>query len=200
LSSVVSKIFEMCLLDSYSDILYSDDLQFGFKKGLGCSNAIYSVKSVCDYYISRGSTVNICCLDISKAFDKVNHYILFCKLMNRKAPVEFIDVLLNWYSRCTYCVRVGMVLSQEFRSVCGVRQGGVLSPILFAIYMNDIVTQLKAKRLGCCIGDLYVGCVMYADDLILMTSSLIMLQKMIDVCVVEATNELDMAFNAKNQL
>lgn len=197
LSSTISKVFEMCLLEMYGNVLYSEDLQFGFKKNLGCNNAIYTVKSLCDYYTSRGSTVNVCCLDMSKAFDKVNHYSLFCKLMNRKTPVEFINVLINWYSRCTYCVRVGMVLSHEFRSVCGVRQGGVLSPLLFAVYVNDIIVQLRAKRLGCCIGDLYLGCVMYADDLILMSSSLTVLQKMIDVCVSEATSELDMSFNAK---
>jgi len=40
--------------------------------------------------------------------------------MNRKTPVEFINVIINWYSRCTYCVRVGMVLSPKCRSVCGV--------------------------------------------------------------------------------
>ena len=75
----------MCLLEMYGNVLYSEDLQFGFKKNLGCNNAIFTVKSLCDY---RGSTVNVCCLDMSKAFDKVNHYSLFCKLMNRKTPVE----------------------------------------------------------------------------------------------------------------
>ena len=94
-------------------VLYSEDIQFDFKKNLGCNNAIFTVKSLCDYYTSRGSTVNVCCLDMSK----VNHYSLFYKLMNRKTPVEFINVLINWYSRCTYCVRVGIVLSHEFRSV-----------------------------------------------------------------------------------
>jgi len=42
--------------------------------------------------------------------------------MNCKAPVEFIAVLFNWYSRCTYCVRMGMVWFQEFRSICVVRR------------------------------------------------------------------------------
>jgi len=71
-----------------------------------------------------------------------------------------------------YCVKIGTVLSHKFRAVCGVRQGGVLSPILFAAYVNDIIVQLQDKRLGCCIGELYLGCVMYADDLVLMSASL----------------------------
>ena len=58
--------------------------------------------------------------------------------------------------------------------------------------------QLRAKRLGFCIGDLYLGCVMSADDLILMSSSLSVLQKQCyNACVSEATSELDMSFNAK---
>ena len=50
----------MCPLEIYNDVLYSADLQFGFKKYLSCNNAIYAVKSLCDYYVSRGSTLNVC--------------------------------------------------------------------------------------------------------------------------------------------
>jgi len=70
-----------------------------------------------------------------------------------------------------------MTLSHTFRTTCGVRQGGVLSPVLFAIYVNDIIVQLKTHQFGCYIGDMYLGCVMYADDLVLMSSSLNDLQK-----------------------
>jgi len=69
-------------------------------------------------------------------------------------------------------------------------------PSLVAVYVNDIIVQLQDKHLGCCIGDLYLGCVMYADDLVLMSASLTVLQKMMDICVLEATEELDMTFNA----
>ena len=54
LSSNISKLFELCLLDRYSCYLMSSDLQFSFKKKLGCSNAIYALHSVVDYYNTRG--------------------------------------------------------------------------------------------------------------------------------------------------
>ena len=54
--------------------LCSSDLQFGFKKGYGCNHAIYTVQSTIDYFTLNNSTVNVCALDLSKAFDKVNHY------------------------------------------------------------------------------------------------------------------------------
>ena len=77
LSSNIAKLFEMCLLQLFSSYLYSSDLQFGFKKKTGCNSAIYTVKSVAEYYTNHGSTVNVCLLDMSKAFDKVNHYGLY---------------------------------------------------------------------------------------------------------------------------
>ena len=71
----------MCLL--YGDFLYSHDLRFGFKKTISCGHAVFVLHNVVDYFVSRSSTVNICSLDVQKAFDKVNHFVLFQKLMKR---------------------------------------------------------------------------------------------------------------------
>ena len=49
----------------------------------------------------------------------------------------------------------------------GVHQGGVLSPVLFAVYMNDIITNLECSGYGCQVASKYVGVTMYADDIIL---------------------------------
>jgi len=162
----------MCLLELYSSYLYSSDLQFGFKKKTGCNSAIYTVKSVVEYYTKHGSTVNVCLLDMSKAFDKVNHYGLYLKLMKRNIPQRFLMVLINWYSKCYAAVRWNGVFSRVFDISCGVRQGGVLSPILFAVYVDDIIVNLRESRMGCSINGLYIGCVMYADDLLILSASL----------------------------
>ena len=60
--------------------LQTSDNQMGFKKGLGYQHVIYSVKEISDYYSVGGSIVNICTLDIKKAFDRVNYYTLLTKL------------------------------------------------------------------------------------------------------------------------
>ena len=155
LSSTLSKLFEMCLLELYGDYLQSSDLQFGFKKKIGCSNAVYTVRSVVDYYVCRGSTVNVCMLDMSKAFDKINHYALYIKLIKRNVPCTFLRVIINWYAKCTAVVRWNSAYSETFKVMCGVRQGGVLSPVLFAVYVNDLIERLKKSRLGCFVTDLY---------------------------------------------
>jgi len=88
ISPVISKIFEHCILRHFSKYLVSSDNQFGFAKVVGCSHAIYTLKSVVDHYISNGSIhVNPSALDVSKAFDKISHHGLFIKLMNRLVPI-----------------------------------------------------------------------------------------------------------------
>ena len=72
-SSNISKLFEMCLLDLFGKYLTSSDLQFGFKKGFSCRDTIYALQSVVDFYTEHGSTTNLCLLDMSKAFGTVNH-------------------------------------------------------------------------------------------------------------------------------
>jgi len=83
--------------------------------------------------VSDGSTVNICALDISKAFDRLNHFALLKLLIDRKLPRAFIGVMLDWLSKSTVCVKWVGVFSFRFCIKAGVRQGGVLSPVLFAV-------------------------------------------------------------------
>jgi len=77
-------------------------------------------------------------------------------------------------------VRWSDVLSKCFYLMCGVRQGEVLSSVLFSVYVNDMIQKLSDKNLGCYVGDVYCGCVMYADYLIPESASVNLLQKMID--------------------
>jgi len=103
LSFTIPKLIEMCLIELVQEFLITSDLQFGFTKKLTCSHAINTMQSVINYYTARGSTVNVCALDIVKAFDTVNRYCLYTKLIRKKVPVQFLDVIINWYSKCFAC-------------------------------------------------------------------------------------------------
>ena len=105
ISPVLSKVFEYCFLERYQSLLTSSDNQFGFKKGLGCRNAIYALRNIVDGYVTNGSTVNLCAIDISKAFDKVNHHALLIKLMKKNFPVQLLDLIMNLFSGCISCVK-----------------------------------------------------------------------------------------------
>ena len=74
-------------------------------------------------------------LDVSKAFDRVKHSILFEKLIDRGVPGYIVRLLIYWYSNQTMCIRWSGKLSEHFGVTNGVRQGGILSPHLFNIYI-----------------------------------------------------------------
>ena len=107
ISPVISKLFELCVLDRYSDYFNTSDHQFGFKKHTGCCHVVFSVRNVIDHYVSNGSTVNVCTLDLSKAFDRMNHYVLFVKLMEKKLPSKILNIMEKWFILSEICVRWG---------------------------------------------------------------------------------------------
>jgi len=128
ISPVVSKIFENSLLMKLGDFLSTHNNQFGFKKGLNCNHVIYTVRRVVENFVNGGNTVNLCSIDLSKAFDKVNHHALFMKLMKRNLPVALLDLFENWLQNCFSCIKWNHVFSDVFAIRFGVRQGSVLSP------------------------------------------------------------------------
>ena len=85
--------------------------------------------------LNNGSCVLGCFLDVSKAFDLVNHDILFHNLSVRALPLPVIHFLSSWYCYQQMKVRWDHSLSELFHVSNGVRQGGVLSPVLFAVYL-----------------------------------------------------------------
>ncbi|MEZ4977665.1 MAG: reverse transcriptase family protein [Chitinophagales bacterium] len=182
LSPVISKLFEYCLMCKFSKYLYTSDLQFGFKPNVGCNDALFTLKNVIDYFVSKGNTVNISALDISKAFDRISQYGLYTKLIERNCPRSFIDVIKNWYSKCYGYVKWESDLSMPFPIQAGVRQGGILSPVLFAVYMDDLIKDLSCCKMGCHINGKFVGCILYADDILLLSISYSAMQNMLNIC------------------
>ena len=76
-----------------------------FEKGLGCNHAVYSVRTTVESFVRKGSTVNLCAIDLSKAFDKVNLHALFIKLMKRNVPVQLLGLLEKMLFDCYSCVK-----------------------------------------------------------------------------------------------
>ena len=72
---------------------------------LDCSHVIYSVRSVIDHFIPGSSTVNVCSLDLAKAFDKMSHYALYIKLINRNIPLNLLKIIESWFNTLFTCVR-----------------------------------------------------------------------------------------------
>ena len=194
LNPVISKVFEHCLLTLFSNFLHTSPRQFGFKAKTGCDKALYTVRKTIDYFVEREATVNACALDMAKAFDKMNKNALFIKLLNNKCPLTFINILHCWYSKAFACVKWGAALSSLVQMKSGTRQGGVCSPALFAVFINDVLTHLEKSGLGCFINHYCLNSFMFADDLVLLTISISDLNDMIAICKVEL-DWLDMKVN-----
>ena len=86
LVTACSKIFELCLLEIIEVYLDTHDHQFGFKEQHSTDMCIFTLKSVIKYYTQQSTPVYSCFLDAYKAFDRVNHWTLFNKLIVRKVP------------------------------------------------------------------------------------------------------------------
>src|ERR1043165_1305591 len=99
LSPVISKLFETVMLGLYSKFMDTADLQFGFKKNLECSNAIFVLRQIIEFFNSRGSNVLIALLDGSKSFDRINHCKLYSTLIKPGLPMLFINMIYNWYGK-----------------------------------------------------------------------------------------------------
>ena len=182
LSVIFSNLFEHALMLKIGHLLETDPLQFGYKRRHSITHAIFSLKSCIDFFINRGSRVFTAFLDCSKGFDRVSHHGIFIKLVQRNVPLCILNLIIYWYSNLISVVKWNENFSQSFSVSSGVRQGGVLSPHLFIIYIDDLIKDLRRLSNGCYIADLFLACIVYADDICLLAPCRSALQALLDRC------------------
>jgi len=181
LSSVLSKMLEMLLLpkDNVSDT------QFGFRKGRGTAFACTLFNDVKAYFENKKSPLFVCSLDAEKCFDSICHKSLFYKLWNRIPPEHWL-LLYRWYSNLKALVRWNHCYSSCFKVTKGTRQGSLISPQLFNIFIDDLLQELGDSSHKVCIGPCSVNSFAYADDITVMSTTAPGLQSLVDKCSVYA--------------
>ena len=182
IATAISKLFELIILSKCEDLLSTTDNQFGFKRSHSTDLCIYSLKEIINYYNSQGSPVFLCYLDIRKAFDRVNHTILFKKLIERSVPIYLVKFIAFWYVNQQIVIRWGNSLSNPFTVKNGIKQGGLLSPYLFNLYVDKLSVNLNACEVGCIVGKAHINHLAYADDMVLIAPSKKALQLLLDIC------------------
>jgi Reverse transcriptase (RNA-dependent DNA polymerase) len=177
----------------------NDPCQFGFRKEhsttLGCS----VLKDVIKYYRVNGSYVFACFLDMTKAFDMVNHHKLFDRLVKLKFPRILFKLVIFWYSNQMVNVRWKSTISSIFVMKNGTRQGSVLSPYLFSVYMRDISCAINRSVIGCHVGGNPCNILFYADDMVILAPSWKGMQLLLDLAT-QVVNDIDMKFNASKSV
>jgi len=88
-------------------------------------------------------------------------------------------------------------ISRVFHIYAGARQGGILSPLLFAVYIDGLVQKVESSGFGCWLHGPFVGCILYADDIILLAQTTFAMQKMLDILCMSMSEitGLDLYFN-----
>ena len=182
ISSVILKLIDWLIINIFGHFMKLDDFQFGFQPLSSTSLCSWVVYETIDHYIRNGSVVYGVLMDCTKAFDTVQHSKLFQKLLDAGLPPILVRLLVSIYLNQVANVRWKAGTSEDFKIRNGVRQGGVLSPILFCFYMNNLFGDLQRSRAGCRIGSYYAGVHGYADDLLLLCPSRSGLQEMVNIC------------------
>ena len=142
---------------------------------------MYTLKEVIDFYHSQSTSIYMCFMYASKAFDRVKHWTLFKKLIDRGTPLIFVRIIMKWYTTQKACVRCGSALSDSFLITNGVRQGGILSPLFFNVYMDCLSESLCNTQTGCNVGGVMINHLMYADDLVITSPSAKGLQRLVGI-------------------
>ena len=155
---------------------------------------VWTLKSIIEYYTSRGSPVYLCFLDASKAFDRVNYWKLFNKLLLRGTPGYIVKLLMYWYTTQEFAVKWGASISLPFKTANGIRQGGILSPYLYNVYTDDLTAALRDTGTGCHLHDKCINSLSYADDMVLLAPTVEALQELIGVCQAYADRH-DIVYN-----
>ena len=180
--SLMLKLLDTIILRLEGKKLMCDELQFGFQADASTVMCTWTATTVIEYYNRQGGVVYGCAMDLSKAFDLVEWVQLFSTLMERKISAIFLRLLLFIYRNQCCDVKWGPSYSHRFSVKNGVRQGAVSSPLLFSIYINELIVKLRMSGLGCRIDQCFYGCLGYADDLLLLSGSRSGLQAMVRIC------------------
>ena len=200
LQSILCKLIDIVIIQKQSDKLVTSDLQFSYKSKLSTHIAVSVFQETVEYYVNGGSNVYALALDASKAFDRVRFDKLFALLIERDVNPIYIRLLIKMYCNQKLRVCYNRKASSWFTITNGVKQGGVLSPTLFCLYVDGLLEKLRNSGVGCCIGRNFVGSIGYADDLLLLTPTVSSLKAMIRICEQYAI-DYDIKFNgSKSQL
>ena len=176
ITSCLGKLFTLILNERLVAFLEERKIlkpnQIGFCKGYRTADRAFVLNSMINSYTRKGKKIYACFVDFSKAYDSVWRDGLLYKLIKYKLSSKFISIIQSMYDNLNLSVKLTNGITPFFRSEMGVRQGCNLSPMLFNLFINDLIEHLQGGMTEAVkINGYSCNCLMYADDLLLLSES-----------------------------
>ena len=191
ISVVLSKCLELYINDTSN--FEPDDSMYGYVAGRGPEMAVALANDVCQYLLQNGSNAYLCSLDAQGAFDNISHCVLFSRTYY-ELDVACWATLYNWYQNLTVHIQWGDSSSHPIIVKRGTRQGGLSSALLFNIIYKPMVNKINNSKSGITINNNSFNSFIYADDVLLASTTPSGLQSLVDIASEEIIN-LGLNFN-----
>ena len=151
--------------------------QIAFRRRYRTSDHVMVIQTLINKYIKKlqytaraeGKALFAAFVDLEKAYDTVWRGALFYKMLNNGIGGTMFKIIENMYSKYIAAIKLENGYTAPFATERGVKQGCVLSPILFNLYINDLPDIFNENCDPVKIGDKTVNCLMFADDLVLIS-------------------------------
>ena len=173
--STLPKVFEKVLdarIRAWSERVGAlTDLQGGFRDGRGTPDQAFILNELITSRIERDQPTYTAFIDVAKAYDRMWRPGLWWKLERSGLSDQTLDVVRLMYRRVVRKVMIGGNVSGEFTVESGTPQGSVLSPYLYAKYINGLHEALRERGLGVLVAGSLVPLLLFADDIVLLARS-----------------------------
>uniref|UniRef100_A0A3P9NFR1 ribonuclease H n=1 Tax=Poecilia reticulata TaxID=8081 RepID=A0A3P9NFR1_POERE len=171
LSSVILRLFSRLLSDRIQEACPTHQSQKGFLKGEGCGSNLMIVNGLIKRAWRRKESLAMVFIDLARAFDSVSHRLIAEVLEARGVDEGIRNLISNSYRGSYSKVKAGGGFTRKIFLKVGVKQGDPLSPILFNLAIDPLLSFLEKHGAGCLVEDKNITTLAYADDLVIVSNS-----------------------------
>ena len=150
LLSMPGKVFGRILIERVMENTEGQigEEQCGFRKGRSCADQIFALRQLCEKMFEKKKRVYLAFMDLEKAYDRVDRSAMWQVMRIYGIGGKVLRSIMSFYDEGKACVRVGGVVSDSFEVTVGLRQGCVMSPWMFNLYMDGVVREVNARVNG----------------------------------------------------